>query len=209
MRSHNLVSALALSGLAASSPLFKRAGTDSAASIILKIMPHSASCDPSNTECRTADQAAPYLINAFSNYKVYTYGEMAAMLALIALESVEMQYKHNLAGNPGQGTSNMQMATFNAAYAISIPALAPCVAKAGGDPNQILACVTPDEYNFGSAPWYYTTKCSQDVRSKLQDNTQLEAGWAAYLQCVGTADTSQRDAYWKAAKAAFGLPGGA
>lgn len=97
----------------------------------------------------------------------------------------------------------MQMVSFNREYASSIPELAGKVAGASDD--AVLALVTPDEYNFGSAPWFLTTKCTDDQRKQLQAGT--DAGFQAYMACVGVEAGEDRLAYWARAKEAFNLPG--
>ena len=83
-------------------------GVDMAAAI-LAIMPKSSQCDPGQAQfpkdCRTAEQAAPFVEKAHAEF---TPAETAAMLALMALESEEFKFKHNLV-NAGQGTANMMM----------------------------------------------------------------------------------------------------
>ncbi|KAK3337362.1 hypothetical protein B0T19DRAFT_70478 [Cercophora scortea] len=190
---------LAGCGLAAAAPLVSRAS--SAADLILAIMPTSGSCDGAQfpNECRTASQASPFLIKSLSNF---TVGEIAAMLALIGLESADMKFKHNVSpGRPGQGTSNMMSPNFVNEYAISIFGSS---AVAGKSPDEVLALVTPDDYNFGSAPWFYQTKCGADVHSALKSGS--DAGWAAYMGCIGVdpADAARLQ-YWNRAKTAFGL----
>ncbi|KAH8676194.1 hypothetical protein BX600DRAFT_508369 [Xylariales sp. PMI_506] len=189
--------------------LFTRDGA-TAESIILQIAPDSASCSDT-TECRTAAQAAPYLVDAMSQYGVTQVGAIAGVLSLMAFESVSFEYKHNVSpGRPGQGTANMQMFSYNQQYASSIPALASQVSALGSDVtsddgmNALLALVTPDEYNFGSGPWYLSTFCS-DIRDEL--NAGTDAGFSAYMGCVGTTMTSDRQAFWDRAKTAFGLSG--
>jgi hypothetical protein len=198
---------LALAGSAIASPLRTR-GAKTAADIIGEIAPGSLSCSET-TECRTNVQAAPFLINAMSTYKLQSAGQIAAVLALTAFESVDYKYKHNVSpGRPGQGTSNLQMINFNIEYANSIPALKDKVAALGSidsddKKNQLLALVTVDEYNFGSGPWYLTTKCDKDVVSGLTAAT--DEAFAAYMGCVGVTVTDDRKAYWTRAKKAFGL----
>lgn len=68
--------------------------------------------------------------------------------------------------------------------------------------NAIRALVLVDEHSWGSAVWFLTSQCS-NVRSALQAGDQ--AGFEAYMACVGTAATSDRVEYWTRAKAAFGL----
>jgi hypothetical protein len=75
---------------------------------------------------------------------------------------------------------------------------------AGKTPDEVLALVTPDEFNFGSAAWFLTKKCSADVRSSLKTGT--DAGWADYNKCIGVDGTlPERIAYWNRAKEAFKL----
>jgi hypothetical protein len=179
-------------------------------------MPTSNTCSGAQfpNECRTADQAAPFLISAMEQYDVKTAGEIAGILALVGFESVDMKFKHNVVpGRPGQGTVNMQEITYNLLYAKSISALSSQLAAittvstadslSPDQANQVLALVQPDQYNFGSGPWFLTTQCSADVKTQLQMGT--DAGFQAYMGCVGVTLTSDRTAYWTRAKTAFGL----
>lgn len=183
-----------------------------AADIIKIIAPGSVSCPPSAAaECRTADQAADFIIASMAQYKLCTYNEIAAVIALMAFESVDFRYKHNVyPGRPGQGTANMQMANYNLLYAKSIDAVKDKVADinsvdglAPEKLNEILALVTPDEYNFGSGPWFLTTQCDGAVREALKKN--IDSGFEAYMGCVGVSVTDERRAYLTRAKQAFGL----
>lgn len=183
--------------------LFRR--ETSAAAIIGAIMPHSLSCDGASypDQCATNVQAAPYLIDAMTTYGVTSAPEIAAILALIAVESGELQYRHSeFPPIAGKGTSNMQSPTFNAAYAASIPALASGVAAANGDPDAVLALLTVDAYNFASGAWFLTSQCAS-IRSQLQGNT--DAGFIAYMGCVEAPMTTARLDYWHTAQAAFDL----
>ncbi|KAL1883833.1 hypothetical protein VTK73DRAFT_7621 [Phialemonium thermophilum] len=203
-----LLSVAAVAGLSLATPVpavSGRATEPSAASIIAQIMPSSNSCSGAQfpDECRTADQAAPFLIKAMVDHGVKYAGEIAGILALVGYESVDMKYKHNVVpGRPGQGTSNMQMVNYNRLYAASIPALADKV-KAATDDNAVLALVQPDEYNFGSGPWFLTTQCTPEQRNQLSQGT--DDGFRAYMSCVGVEVTDDRLAYWTRAKQAFGL----
>jgi hypothetical protein len=205
MRSQALVSALALAGLATSVPLLA-SRDNSAASIIKATMPTSDSCAGAQfpAECRTADQAAPFLIAAMQKYNLCSPGEIAGVLALMGFESVDMKFAHNVSpGRPGQGTFAMFMPNFVLAYAKSSPELADKAAAVAADPVAVLALVMPDQYNFGAAPWFLATQCSDAVRSQLQ--TSPDAGFQAYMGCVGVSATDDRLAYWNRAKAAFGI----
>lgn len=110
-----LLSMLLWGGSAPASPLAKegpvlvaRGKIVTAQAAIEAIMPESKECGADATEeCRTAKQAAPFLIDAMEGFSL---GQIGAMLALIGVESVDLKYKHNVVpGTPGQGTSNMMM----------------------------------------------------------------------------------------------------
>ncbi|SPQ18920.1 85eea3a9-dd18-43f0-8a31-52928eb69e5c [Thermothielavioides terrestris] len=216
------LSVLLLSGLAAACPKGSRQTTTTAAApaatttaaaagagstfdmaaAVRAIMPSSGSCAGAQfpDECRTADQAAPFIAKACESLST---AECAATVALMGLESVDMKFKHNVSpGRPGQGTANMMMPNFVSEYATDLFGAAKV---AGKSPNDVLALVTPDEYNFGSAAWFLTTKCTADVRSSLKTGT--DAGWIAYnSNCLGVDGTlSERLAYWNRAKTAFNL----
>ncbi|KAL2018956.1 hypothetical protein VTK56DRAFT_10250 [Thermocarpiscus australiensis] len=210
--------ALLSSGLATASPLFARQAPAAAAEnavasgagpgtgvdmvkAILAIMPSSNTCEGAKVpdECRTAEQAAPFISKSYANFSA---GETAAVLALMGLESAELKFKHNVVpGVPGQGTANMMSPSFVAEYATSIFG---ADAVAGKSPVQVLSMVTPDEYNFGSAGWFLTTKCDTGVRDALK--TGSDAAWQSYMACVGVSGSDPaRLAYWSRAKQAFNL----
>ena len=182
-----------------------------AADIIKIIAPGSVSCPATEPDCRTADQAADHLISGMSAYKLCTVNEIAAVLALMAFESVDFRYKHNVyPGRPGQGTANMQMANYNLLYAKSLDGVKEKVADvksvdglAPDKLNYILSLVTPDEHNFASGPWFLTTQCPTSVRDALKKN--IDSGFEAYMGCVGVSVTEERKAYLTRAKKAFGL----
>ncbi|OCK85121.1 hypothetical protein K432DRAFT_377960 [Lepidopterella palustris CBS 459.81] len=175
------------------------------AAAIEQIDPDTSSCANAPAiapgECRTADQAVPYIAQSFATYGVMTPGEQAALLALMLFESGGFKYnKNHYPGVPGQGTRNMQSPEFNEEYAKSLyPAAQVQAAKAQGD-AAVLDLVNNDQDSFGSAAWFLTTQCSPTIRQGLAAGTQN--GWAAYLtQCVGTADTAERDPLWNKAVA--------
>ncbi|KAI1866395.1 hypothetical protein JX265_007696 [Neoarthrinium moseri] len=212
MKTVQIATALLLAGSAAAAPTncARSSTTDAtAAALVAQIAPAAASatCSPTD-ECRTAAQAGPLLEQAMKDYNITSAGEKAGVYALMAFESVNFEYKHNVSpGRPGQGTANMQMFNYNLEYAKSIPALAGEVGKVGSTDtdagkNAVLALVTDDKYNFGSGPWFLVNHCA-NVRSTLAAGT--DAGFAAYMQCVGVSVTEERNAYWQRAKAAFGL----
>ncbi|KAI0171935.1 hypothetical protein GGR52DRAFT_447879 [Hypoxylon sp. FL1284] len=201
---------LLLAGQALAAPVTPRDG-GSAADIVAQIAPNSKTC-AETTECRTAAQAGPLLADAMAQYGLDQAGQIAAVLALTAFESVDYRYKHNVSpGRPGQGTSNMQMFSFNLEYARSVADLKDKVPAAATpdttDPdtmNQVLALVKDDRYNFGSGPWFMKTKCA-DAMAALAAGKDVDAGFQAYMQCVGVTVTDERQAYWTRAKQAFGL----
>ncbi|QPH16449.1 hypothetical protein C2857_001105 [Epichloe festucae Fl1] len=183
--------------------------------IVQQIAPNATSCpdpvsDP-NKECRTAEQAAPFIAQSMEQYGIYSPAQMAAVVALLAFESVDFRYKHNVyPGRAGQGTANMQTAQYNLLYAKQIEGVACKVAgipAVEGQSNQtlnyILSLVQPDEHNFGSGPWFLKTQCGSHVREKLDEN--VDQGFEAYMQCVGVSVTEERRVYFERAKKAFGL----
>jgi hypothetical protein len=197
--------------------LSNRAAGASAASQLLMIAPTSGTCDgaPFPAECETAAQAAPYLISAMSKYSITTLPELAAVLSLIAFETGDFKYDINhypAPGRPGQGTRNMQMPSYNLMYAKSIPALAGPLAAittasstdglSDDQLNAIRALVLPDEYSWASAAWFLTAQCAS-ARPAIQAGGQ--AGFEAYMSCVGTSASSDRLAYWTRANTAMGI----
>lgn len=201
-----------------SSPVARRTASSSAASQILAIAPTSNTCSGADfsSECETAATAAPYLIQAMQTYSIYSPSEIAAVLSLVAYESGDFKYAINhypSPGRPGQGTRNMQMANYNLLYAKSISALSTPLAAittasstdglTDDQLNSIRALVLPDQYAWASAAWFLTTQCSADVRTTMQAGGQ--AGFEAYMGCVGASATSDRLAYWTRASTAMGL----
>jgi hypothetical protein len=202
----------------ASSPnVFSRAAGDSAAAMLLQIAPTSGSCagSPFPQECATNVQAAPYLITAMSKYGITSPPEIAAVLSLIAYETGDFKYNINhypAPGRPGQGTRDMQMANYNLLYAQSIPALSSQLSAittssstnglSDDQLNDVRALVLTDEYSWASAAWFLTAQCA-NIRTSIQAGGQ--AGYTAYLSCVGTSATSDRLSYWNRANTALGI----
>jgi hypothetical protein len=200
--------AAVLPALAVSNARLARRAT-SAADILLAIAPSSGSCSnaPAAGECATNVQAAPYLITALANYGVTNVNEIAAVLSVVAYESGDFKYNINhYPGRPGQGTRAMLMPSYVLEYVKSIPALASqttastTTGLSDSDLNAIRALVLPDDYTWGSAAWFLTTHCAS-ARSGLQAGGQ--AGYSAYLTCLGVTATSDRLAYWTRATAAM------
>ncbi|KAK6200817.1 hypothetical protein LQW54_009481 [Pestalotiopsis sp. IQ-011] len=203
---------LAGSAMAAPSPTIASsvvARDNTAASMILAIAPKSSACATTTGDCRTNVQAAQPMIDAFDKYDIRTPGEIAGIISLMAYESGDFVYKHNVSpGRPGQGTANMQMFDFNQKYAASIDDLETQVAALGSitddtGKNNLLALLTDDKYNFGSGPWFYSTQCTDAQKTALQKGD--DAGFAQYMACVGVTVADDRSAYWNRAKTAFGL----
>lgn len=190
----------------------------SAVPIIEAIAPLSKDCsspppyigNQPKDQCRTAEQLAGSLISAFFTHGVYSVKQMAAVVALMAFESGDFEYKLNqVEAHHGQGTANMQSPAFNLKYGRSIPDLAeqfkqfPATVD-GMSPEQLdkmVLLLTDDKYNFGSGPWFLMNECGADVRSLLDSNP--DAGFAAYMGCVGVTVDDKRNQYWQRAKSAF------
>ncbi|KAF7174889.1 hypothetical protein CNMCM7691_005357 [Aspergillus felis] len=181
------------------------------------IAPKSKSCAdaPAPGECATSEQAAGNIAKSFETYKVTSVAEQAAVIGLMAFESLDFEYNRNhFPGVAGQGRGltvlgiriarNMQSPAFNAKYAASLPALADKLKGVSGDPAGVLdLLLSNEEYDFGSGAWFLTTQCSQDLRSELQSGS--EAGWQKYItSCVGTDANEERKAYWTRAVQALG-----
>jgi len=181
---------------------------------LIKIAPDSAQCASGNAECRTAAQAAPAICQSFIKYGVTTKGEAAAIIAIMAFESVQFQFETNQQGHPGQGTANMQSGDFNIEFAKSFPELAPKVDQILGgsvgatdeQKNAVRALLIGpgnDNYDFGSGAWFEKNKCTPDIIQGLQAGTQQ--GWSDYItKCVGT-DVAPRQAFYDKAKAVLGM----
>ncbi|KAF7514214.1 hypothetical protein GJ744_004539 [Endocarpon pusillum] len=166
---------------------------------ILAAAPASATCDYTTTdECRTNEEAAPWISKSFTQMGISTKAEQAALIALMAFESGDFRYNTNLQGHVGQGTRNMQSGEYNLKYAQSIPMLREPLEEIGtSDLGEVLKLVLPDEFSFNSAAWFLRTQCSPDIQEGLKNGG--EEGWAKYIkECVGT-DPEPRKADWQAA----------
>jgi hypothetical protein len=90
----------------------------------------------------------------------------------------------------------MQSPDFNLLYAQSLFDAQTVAAAQAIGPASVLELVSGDNESFGSAAWYFTTQCSDEVKQGLTAGTA--EGWAAYLtNCVQTTDTEDRDAGWR------------
>ena len=173
---------------------------------LISIIPNSQTCNGATfpTECVTASAAVGPLLASFTKYKIATAAEQVALLSWIGFES-QLKFNQNhfpAPGRPGQGTRAMLMPNFVAEYAASIPQVASQIA--GKDPAGILALVQPDQFSFGSAAWFYSTKCSPAVKQGVQ--TGGKAGWETFIsQCVQTTVDEGRTASWERAAEALGF----
>ncbi|KAH6638077.1 hypothetical protein C7974DRAFT_153841 [Boeremia exigua] len=175
---------------------------------LIKIAPATASCSGADfpEECVDAATAATALNKSFDTYGIKTAGEKAALIAYTLFESGNFKYsKNHFPGRPGQGTRMMAMPPFVAKYATAV-AGADAVATAsaaGGDAglNAVLALVNSDDAtSFGSAAWFYSTQCTEAVKTGVAAETI--DGWHNFLTvCVGTTLDETRDTPWVAAKA--------
>jgi len=217
---HGLLPISLLASLALASPIIT-ARENNATAIIAAVAPKSVSCNGATDfpdECATADRAAKYLPAALQKYGIYRPGEIAGVLSLMAFETGDFRYNRNhfpAPGRPGQGTRNLQMPKYNLMYALSIPELKDKAAEiAAGttdgaslsddQKNAVLDLVLPDDYSWGSGPWFLATQCDQDVRDGLAAGTVK--GFTLYMECIGTSGTEDRVEYWSRAKAAFNMP---
>lgn len=167
--------------------------------MLLRIVPKAASCAgaPIASECRTAEQAAPHIIESFNKYAITHPEVQAALISLMAYETGDFKYGVNhypAPGVPGQGTRNMQSPKFNFMYAKSLGLGAAVTAS----PQILMQSLTQDKYSWGSAAWFVTSQCPYKIRQDMWTGGQ--AAWEKYLKdCVGTTVNDQRKAYWQAA----------
>lgn len=149
--------------LAASRTLHARGVQEVA--LVTAIMPQSTSCAGRGDECVTADVATPLLISGFKRYNITTGMEQAGILALVALESGEMQYKYNTAPDQaagGKGTSNQQSGTFNVQFANTFDELK----TLGLVETNVLEYVTDNKYNFWTVRFPQAFRNTKDELSR-------------------------------------------
>ncbi|KAL7271379.1 hypothetical protein RUND412_005869 [Rhizina undulata] len=200
---------------------------------ILAAAPSSASCATpmfAANECVTAADAAPLINKAFQTYGFNTLGQKAALLGLMSLESVDFQANINHypePGRPGQGTKAMVMFNYIYEYAYAQPELQDQVLQLSGGQklegltannissvpdstqSQIRALVLPNQYTFGSAPWYLASSSDCPTGTAASLSNSGYSGFTSYVsQCVGAGEaTSDRLAKWCAAVNALKPPG--
>lgn len=178
---------------------------------IIAVDPKTASCVGAVPldECADASRAAVAINKSFQTYSINSTGEKAALLAYMMYESGSFKYNRNHypePGRPGQGTRMMAMYPYVKLYATSVlgeDAVAKAEAVGGDDGmNAVLALVnSDDEKSFGSAAWFLSSQCTQEVKAGLAAETV--DGWHAFLtECVGTT-VADRDALWLSAKQAM------
>ena len=76
---------------------------------LLTIAPTSNTCDnaPAAGECATAKTAAQYTAQSFDTYGVTSKAEQAAILSLMAFETLDFKYnKNHFPGVAGQGSTS-------------------------------------------------------------------------------------------------------
>ncbi len=98
----------------------------------------------------------------------------------------------------------MQSAAFNAEYAKSISALAPQL-NGVTDPEAITdLLISYGDYDFGSAAWFLTNKCTPDLRAKMDAVATNVTG--AYVDCLGAGPEtlSDREKLFQTALTALG-----
>lgn len=172
---------------------------------LVAIAPATASCTGGDfpQECADATDAAAAINKAFSNYKITSTGEQAALVAYMLFESGNFKYNHNhfpAPGRPGQGTRMMAMPPFIEKYATSVAGASAVATAKAQSLDAVLALVnSDDEKSFGAAPWFLTSTCTPEIRAGLVAETT--DGWHNFLtQCVGTTAAAERDTPWIAAK---------
>ncbi|KAJ6594518.1 hypothetical protein B0H19DRAFT_919745 [Mycena capillaripes] len=169
------------------------------------------------SECRTAEQAAPFVNQAFRDYNIVSNGEKAALLSLMLFESGGFAFDINHSLNtPGQGTRNEMTFPFILQYALDTPSTsAQAQALAGANVNNaaaippdtqnaIRALVLTDPLSFASAMWFYTqsgpNKTGCTATPGMVAGLQLETvpGWEDYItKCIFTTVTPERQAVYE------------
>lgn len=202
-----MVPSLLLAASTTAQPLqLKRAADPRSVEILTKIAPKSVTCDSSGSfpdECVTATNAAQPLINSFAKYQINVPGEQVALLSWMAYESGDFKYVRNhfpAPGRPGQGCRNMMMPGFVSEYAGTLQ-------LSNSDPAGLLNDVIRVGGEWGAASWFYTAKCSDEVKEGVK--TGGKPGWTKFITgCVNTTldeGENAREAYWTRAAQAFGM----
>jgi len=223
LASTSAILSLALTTLVSAAPTAVNCSPDVTPAQLVAIAPKSVSCANVTSfadECRTAEQAAPFLNAAFAQFNTESVGQKAALISLIAFETGDFRFNVNhFPGRPGQGTRNLMMFPFVWKCALDIPEVAPQAQSlapgltisstadelnnaSNSTKNAVLDLVTPDKFSWASASWFLTTQCNASVAAAL--DTATEAGWETYITtCIGTTVTDDRKAYYTAALTAL------
>ena len=174
------------------------------------ICPQSKSCDRAkDDECATAKNAAKFINMSFDQYQIKSPNVAAALIATMCKESGDFKLAHNVfpaPGRPGQGTRNMQSPDFNKKYLKSIlddtkieksDDFKNKAKAAGDDVGKVLEVLnTYGSLDFGSAAWFLSTECKGQIAGLEKGD---EAGWDAYVTCVGASAGDGRKEIWKKA----------
>ncbi|RVD82106.1 uncharacterized protein DFL_006540 [Arthrobotrys flagrans] len=196
--------------------------------IIIKTGPDSVSCPRNNEnkdvapeECATAEQATPFITEAFEQYGIKTIGEAASILSLMMYETGDFQFNTNHFGiegkypRLGQGTRNQMSPNFIVQYAQTFgstdsikPGITPENINSQTDEvkNKVLALVLGDDKTWASGAWFYKTypPCAA-VMPDLQKIPVSIAAWENYIvKCVETGELEKRLPSFKRAVEAFG-----
>ncbi|KAF4604440.1 hypothetical protein EYR40_001620 [Pleurotus pulmonarius] len=185
------------------------------------IAPSTRACNisaPFTDECRTAEQAAPFINKAFDDYAISSVGEKAAILSLMLFETGDFKFDRNhfpAPGRPGQGTRNLMTFPFVHQYALDTPSThSRALALAGPnatDPsitndtmNAVRDLVLGDELSFASAMWFYKAsgpeRAGCTANQSLADGlvAQTRQGWEDYITgCIFTSVTEDRASVWE------------
>lgn len=111
-KTNTLLLTLALSAIASAAPKCGGGRPTTSPAItaeqIEKIAPKSASCDDAENkdECATSDVAARAISASFKKYEVTSVAEQAAVIGLMAMESLEFRFSRNQ-GENGEGQGSM------------------------------------------------------------------------------------------------------
>ncbi|KAG0125145.1 hypothetical protein HOY82DRAFT_632507 [Tuber indicum] len=171
-------------------------------------------CTTVTEECHPAAEAVRGINTAFANHGLTKLGQKAALLGLMALESVDFTFNVNsFPGRPGQGTKAMLSFPHIYHYAFSQPACTAEVLRISNgkflnvtfsnmdtipimDQKAIRALVLPEKYTYAAASWYLRNKCQASVRERL-----AEGGFEGFKEYIGGCIfagnvTSERLAKW-------------
>ena len=169
------------------------------ATTITHLDPLTSTCanPPAAGECRTAAQAAPYISISFTNFGITSFGEQAALLALMLYESAGFKYSRNhFPGVEGQGTRNMYVVSLNCCKLKFILASHPVRPHIGENyANPPRGERQSPTYNREYAT-YLSTTCSNCGIATSALHAAEAQGPAAVLKLVNTDEWSFGSAAW-------------